>query len=78
MEILSELRIGDDDMRDNVLYVPVYFSLPKEDGIYAVKRDIKGNVVKDIVWRIRGCWLTMEKKPIPEENIKAWEYKEDQ
>jgi len=63
-------------MIENEIYIPVNFSLPKEDGIYAVKRMIHGMLLKDIVWRKGNTWISMDGKPLVSGNVKAWEYKD--
>lgn len=56
---------------DGFIYIPTRFGLP-EDGIYAVMRQVKSYLVKDIVWRREGKWVSLDGKPLPDENIKSW------
>lgn len=63
-------------MVEGEIYIPAHLFMPKEDGIYAVKRIIRGYLVKDIVWRKGKSWISMDGHPIPGDNVKAWEYKE--
>ena len=65
---------------DKVIFIPTSFGMPEQDDIYEVLKRVKNQdqnfIVRDIVWLREGKWVSMSGKPVPEEDVRAWQLKE--
>ena len=64
---------------DKVIFIPIHFGKPDRDDIYEILRRVRNQdrdfIVRDIVWLRNGEWVTMSGKPLPDDDVRAWEMK---